>query len=138
MTIKEQVSIAEVINVLNEACRLDSAAIVSLIETRVECNEGLAKHPTIQVAREAGSDDADDSRTLNIVMKYSVGFLGMINGIFGVDDAGWGTIGAKFDVVCPSNSSHDTAGYIVGRECPVCGSKLTYGKFVCFEDLGKR
>jgi hypothetical protein len=67
----KKVSPEEVVEVLNEALKLDAAAITKLVNMRVPCNEKLAKHPTIQVAK-----DKDSTK---------VGMLGIINGIFGAN-----------------------------------------------------
>ena len=81
---KEQVTIDEVIEVLNEALKLDPYAIQRLAGTRIRCNEELADHPTVQV-----------STGCNVA--FEVGLLGIINGLFGVDDRGWGPIAAYYD-----------------------------------------
>lgn len=60
------------IALLNEASKLDPAAIRALIEHRVPCNCHLADHPTIEV----GCTEDGDPR---------VGMIGLINGLFGLD-----------------------------------------------------
>ncbi len=78
--IREQVSIDDVIALLNQATELDRAAISALLATRVPCNRELSDHPTIQSgATETG---------------FEVGILGVLNGIFGTDERGWGPIAA--------------------------------------------
>jgi hypothetical protein len=57
--------------------------MLNLIDARVTCNEALADHPTIQVGQQDGS--------------YQVGLLGILNGLFGINDAGWGPITAHID-----------------------------------------
>lgn len=85
MPIKESVSIEEVIEVLNRAVASDRKAIAKLRESQVECNEELAKDPTIQV------------NGYKCPGKYYVGFLGLINGFFGIDDdSRYGAICAEF------------------------------------------
>lgn len=69
-----------IINVLNELVALDREAVTKLVETRVPCNQALADHPTVQVSEGP-----------------SVGLLGVLNGIAGVDHDGWGFIAASFD-----------------------------------------
>jgi hypothetical protein len=81
---REQVTIDEVIAVLNEALKLDPYALQRLAGTRIRCNGELAHHPTIQV-----------SDGLHGV--FEVGLLGVINGMFGVDDQSWGPIAAYYD-----------------------------------------
>jgi hypothetical protein len=69
-----------VCELLNEALALDPEAMQLLMEGRVACNQDLAKHATIQVA---STDNG-----------YRVGLLGILNGIFGISDKGWGPIAA--------------------------------------------
>ena len=72
--LKLNVGVLDVIDLLNEALKLDSKAISDLIAYHAPCNESLGNHPTIQVAPEG------------------VGMLGILNGLFGVSDRGWGSI----------------------------------------------
>lgn len=79
MVTKEQA-----VTLLNEIHRLDPTVLQELVTHRVPCNEALANHPTVQV----GLVDVQDG-------KFEVGILGIINGLFGVDDKGWGFIAAN-------------------------------------------
>ena len=63
---------------LNELIEIDGAAIGALIENRVPCNQSLAEHPSVQVSGEYDN--------------FKVGLLGILNGLFGADKSGWGTI----------------------------------------------
>ena len=56
----------QIVDLLNEALKLDPDAIQKLIEIRVSCNKSLADHPTIRVR----NDDGD-----------KVGLLGILNGL---------------------------------------------------------
>lgn len=76
--IRWQVNINDVVNLLNDALKVDPQAVTALINTRVQCNNELADHPTIQVGLFDG--------------EYRVGLLGILNGIFGIADDGWGPI----------------------------------------------
>jgi hypothetical protein len=76
-------SVLDAVNLLNSALQCDPEAVRALLEHRVPCNNALADHPTIQVG------DIDGQRR--------VGILGLLNGIFGTDERGWGYIGAQFD-----------------------------------------
>lgn len=69
---KVVVPVERAIRVLNQALRDDPKAVNKLFNIRVRCNEKLAKHPTIQVKGSPGRK------------KYTVGLLGIINGIFGI------------------------------------------------------
>lgn len=59
------------LRILNEAYAADPAAIHALICNRVPCSRSLADHPTIQV----------EVNTVPLRESYSVGLLGIINGI---------------------------------------------------------
>lgn len=77
----------QTVEVLNDIFKTDKDAIRNLIEYRVPCNDALKDHPTVQVlCKEDGSDP-------------KVGLLGIINGIFGVNenDSGNGFIWCQFD-----------------------------------------
>jgi hypothetical protein len=78
--------ITQAVNVLNEALESDPIAMNQLINLRVMCNENLARHPSIQVGK--------DNRYQHV---WWVGLFGIINGIFGVDDEGWGFIEAEIN-----------------------------------------
>lgn len=67
------------ISILNEAVYLDPEAMTKLLTNRVPCNEQLAEHPTIQVSQDC-----------------ELGPLGLINGIFGVNEQQRGYIVAVY------------------------------------------
>jgi len=71
--------------VLNQALRADRAAIQRLWARRVACNKTLARHPTIQVWGR-GPDGP-----------YRLSWLGLLNGIFGIDVRGGGPVVAVID-----------------------------------------
>ena len=74
------VDVKQAIEILNDILATDPKAIADLIETRVDCNEALYNHPTVQCAE-----------------GQKVGMLGIINGIFGVRSTGGGWIAAHYD-----------------------------------------
>jgi|GEM_PF-935247 len=86
MPIKESVTIDAAIEVLNQAVEADPEAMRALIAHRVPCNEKMASHPTIQVAAAGASGRS-----------ARVGMLGILNGMFGVDEHGWGRIAAVLE-----------------------------------------
>jgi len=86
--IKEKVSIYEVVELLNSALKLDREALENLCFNRAKCNKKLADHPTIQV------HCYDEN---GITGKYSVGLIGILNGIFEVNKDGWGAIAASVE-----------------------------------------
>lgn len=80
---KQPITIEHAIDILNQAIQSDPDAMNKLIGTRINCGVTLANHPTIQVMNDDG--------------KYSVGILGLLNGIFGTDNNGNGFIATVFD-----------------------------------------
>ena len=76
--LKKQIRPKEVIAYLNRLLKIDRLAVETLFNVRVLCNDRMAKHPTVQVAR--------------FSQRYAVGIIGIINGMFGVDSNKWGCI----------------------------------------------
>lgn len=69
---------------LNTALELDPVAMRELFGTRVWCNQELADHPSIQVREEDG--------------RFSVGVIGLLNGILGVNpETQAGYLAAQYD-----------------------------------------
>ncbi len=83
-----EVTIEQAINLLNQALHADSDAITKLVASKVECNDVLGDHPTIQ----CGQKDSPDG-------PVTVGLLGILNGIFGIRSDGYGHISAIVDQV---------------------------------------
>ncbi len=73
---------------LNELVAIDPEALALLIETRVPCNQALADHPSVQVQSRGGGEPG---------WRFCVGFLGVLNGILGADDNGWGFVCVVLD-----------------------------------------
>ena len=92
--IKDSVSLDEVIDFLNELLEVDCLAIQGLIENRQSCNEAMADHPTVQVHAYCACGEEDGCSKCG---EFSVGLLGILNGIFGKDEDGWGDIAAVYD-----------------------------------------
>jgi len=82
--IKESVTIQEVVGFLNELLDIDQCTISSMMSTRFSCRRHLADHATVQV----GSLGAEHC---------VVGFIGLLNGLFGIDKYGWGHISAEYE-----------------------------------------
>lgn len=89
MPLKTSITPQDAVDLLNSMVAADQLATHVLVEDRQPCNELLAQHPTVQVS--------GTKRTENDDIKYEVGLLGVINGLFGVDDTGYGAIEANFD-----------------------------------------
>lgn len=80
----------DLIQFLNDLVAIDAKAVTDLVNSRVQCSEALADHPSVQVGGEAGKPET-----------FRVGMLGLLNGYCGTIDqgekAGWGPITAEFD-----------------------------------------
>lgn len=77
--IKDTVTIDDTINLLNELLKIDHECIYNLVNARVGCNNLVEDHPTVQVT----------SFGSNVPV---VGIIGILNGLFGVNDKGFGPI----------------------------------------------
>ena len=93
------ISVEEAVRVLNSAVRADPVAMTALVDTRVLCNDNMAKHPTIQVLAPDGEPEGP----------CEVGFLGVLNGLFGIRHDGRGNIEAIYDGIHPT-----LAGFRIG------------------------
>jgi hypothetical protein len=124
--IKDTISVEDALAFLNELINYDADALRDLIETRVDCNQKMADHPTIQVWARPGQP-------------FQLGVLGLINGLFGADNEGWGPIAACFDVVCQVHGKVEGSG-IVEDTCSVegCGETLRLGPLVGFKRTMER
>lgn len=71
-----------IVNFMNSLLEIDRDAIVNLVNARMLCNKELEEHPTVQVT---GTNDS------------VVGILGILNGLCGIYDNGYGAIAAYFD-----------------------------------------
>lgn len=79
MSMKESVTAQDVCDLLNGLLKRDPKAIASLVNNRVPCNDDIANHPTVQV-HDIGDGEA------------SLGLIGILNGLFGVDKGRMGPI----------------------------------------------
>jgi len=123
--IHDPCSIDRFIEVLNSMLEADPVATRALVETRVPCNATMAAHPTVQVLTDPNNPES-----------YSVGLLGVVNGIGGIDDKDYGPISAHFDVVCTMKGCMVTPEEIgdlqEGELCPNCGKPLEVGDLTHF------
>lgn len=83
MAYKETVSIDDVLVLLNDLLAKDPSAVVSLVEKRTVCNDQIAEHPTVQVLTKDGV--------------HYVGLLGILNGLFGVNEHSYGVLAIEMD-----------------------------------------
>lgn len=84
--LKHYIHADEVCDLLNEALNMDPNCINDLVSHRVQCNDKIANHPTIQVRQYI-----DD--------KYpKLGLIGLINGMFGIREDGMGAICADVEL----------------------------------------
>lgn len=136
---KDSVTLDEVIELLNDAVNSDRIAMDLLVNERVYCNGTLANHPTIQVQK-AEPLVVFNTKMSEEISRWQVGLLGILNGIFGIDERGLGRIGAVFNVVCAGDCQEaDFEGYTVGETCPVCKEEaLILGPLVRFEKVAPK
>lgn len=71
--------VTEAVALLNDVLERDPKAITQLVNMRIDCNEALAAHPTVQVHK---FDDV-----------HRIGVLGLLNGALGGGPSG--DIGAR-------------------------------------------
>lgn len=85
MSIKEQITLDEAIKFIDSLAEIDPGGLSRLLLTRVPCNAAMADHPTLQV------QVIDEGKG-----EFSIGLLGLLNGLFGKFDSGpmegWGPI----------------------------------------------
>ena len=74
------------VKILNEALEADPVAVNELFRCRVYCNSALAEHSSIQVRAYAEERE-----------RPTVGFLGMLNGIFWIKPSGYGHLQAEVE-----------------------------------------
>jgi len=75
-----EISPEKLVAFLNELIAIDPEAMTKLFTYRTKCNDAMAEHSTVQV-------DEDQN----------VSFIGIINGLCGVNENGWGYIAANFE-----------------------------------------
>ena len=85
--IKETVTLEETAEYLNELLKTDPGTINALFNIRSTCTEAFANHPTVQV----GCQGEGKNRWCQ------VGFIGILNGLFGIDEKGWGHLVLTLD-----------------------------------------
>ena len=84
MPIKMEITPEEAVTFLNDLLKEDQNALGDLLHLRVPCNLDMANHPTVQVSGRKGD-----------MPPYRIGFLGILNGMFGIHErTGYGIITA--------------------------------------------
>jgi hypothetical protein len=91
--VERVVTVEHAVRVLQRAFEADPEAMRLLFSTRTRCNEELSRDPSIQVAKKTEHDMYSEHGE-----PYSLGFMGLLNGIFGVDEERWGAIAAKISM----------------------------------------
>lgn len=104
---KDKISPQDVCDLLNELLAKDPESVNELISLRVPCNQEIADHPTVQVMCHPD------------INKPSVGMLGILNGLFGLNDEdGFGAI------VFMTNSDSETCKFELSEQyrsrCVAC------------------
>lgn len=95
--IKKTVTLEETVAFLNALVKIDRDAMQRLVGARVECNLALADHPTVQAGPlHSGPGSGHLNQTEKKEERFELGFVGVLNGLFGIDDEGWGSIAANY------------------------------------------
>ena len=85
--IKNNVTLEETAAFLNELLKTDPITVNAFFNIRITCNESLARHPTVQV-----NCQGEALKRWN-----QVGLIGILNGLFGIDEKGWGHLSLSLD-----------------------------------------
>ena len=109
--IKEFVGIEEALEVLNRLVEKDKVAATCLVDIRIPCSIDVAFDDTIQTG-------------FHVDYEATLGLLGVVNGIFGVDSKGQSAIVAEYGYVCTCDVAHDVEGSKDLEACPMCGSEV--------------
>jgi hypothetical protein len=104
MPYKKSVTMKDVVSLLNDCVKRDRECMDKLVNTRVVCNKKLANHNTVQIKRSKNKKG----------IIYEVGLLGILNGLFGVDETGWGAISANS--VLLKNGKEKVEGFVILKE----------------------
>jgi hypothetical protein len=108
---------------LNEALDSDYNAIATLTGMRIPCNKALADHPTIQVRAEKDGT-------------FTLGLIGLLNGLIGADEQRLGYLAAAYAVSCPNGCNF--AEHIRDKKtCPKCGANLIANQLKQFGTIEK-
>lgn len=103
--INENLSPAHVVTFLNELAAIDPLLMRALFDVTKPACDILADHPSVQTNHLTGNNVEVHDQEEN----YTVGFLGIINGMFGTFDEGpvkgWGPIAIQFDPDDPESVS---------------------------------
>lgn len=132
------VSAEQAVKTLNEAFQADPEAIRRMIGSTVTVNEQIAHHPTIQVGQKKkpgrtmiGPDGIFELPSYETVS--TLGVIGLLNGIFGIDENGQGPIarivedGELKGFCINTNLKPDSKPE---RFCQCCDRKITTERFI--------
>jgi hypothetical protein len=82
--VKDSITLHETVDFLNELLVIDPDAVNAMFSFRFSCGRKLADHPTVQVGMLGGGHPV-------------VGLIGILNGLFGADEWGWGHLSADYN-----------------------------------------
>lgn len=87
----------QAVDVLNRVHAADPTVLPALIAHRVPCHDNLVNDETVQVGRILDAEGKPADVLADLWRSHEVGLLGIINGIVGVRDDGWGYVSAVYD-----------------------------------------
>lgn len=111
--IKKSINQLDVVGLLNEMLLKDPECVKAVFSHRVPCNDAIAHHPTIQVQQ------YKEQKT------PVVGLLGILNGLFGIGEDGFGAFAMEID------EEGNILKFLTSDELkprPAYSSKFTYEK----------
>ena len=86
MNQSKNIDAQDVCNLLNELLKLDYDCVESLINFHSKCNLSIADLPNVMVREDDNGE-------------FSLGIIGLLNGLFELDEKGFGKICYEFDDV---------------------------------------
>ena len=90
--LRQCVTPQEACDLLNELLKLDYDCISSLVRHHERCNDAIADHPSVQVSKYSAQ-----STLAQVNKTATVGFIGILNGMFSIREDGMGAICYEFD-----------------------------------------
>ena len=84
---EETIAIKDVVAMLNEIHKLDPELMADITLTRFPCNHSVRDHKTVQAHCYGDSS----------IEKPKVGFVGLLNGLIGIDRNHFGPVAATFE-----------------------------------------
>ena len=137
---RDTISVQEVVDTLNQLLVADKPTIQSLFDHRVGCNETIANHPSVIVGLAKNWRKNRPDIPIAEDARYVLGPLGILNGLFGMNEERTGPIGGIYQDVCDTCHEEldrpDENKIRIGDRCPRCNEgTVVVGPLVGFRNL---